>query len=925
MRLIACLSIYFSICSICFAMLSSSTEPVKSVNVGVILDTADAWIGKLCWSCIQMAHSDFYATHSYYNTRLILNVTDSKSELIAAASAAVDLIKKVAVQAIIGPQHSREANLIIQVCNKSRVPVLSFSATSPSLTSPRNPYFYRIAHNECAQAQAISALVQGFEWKEVVLIYIQDIYAEEVILCITRALQEANIHVSYHAAIPHSPDDNHVVQLLKKLTTLTTRVFIVHMSPMLGSRLFAFAREIGMMSEGYVWILTTEMTNQLASLNSSIIDTMQGVLGVGSYFPKTKEFQDFEIRWKLKFQQENPTTIRRELNIFCLWAYDAVTALAMAVERAGIKEFGFQKASTNSSNTTDFETLGVSLSGPKLGESLSKTRFQGLSGDFSLLDGEVNSSIFQIINVIGDGKKVVGFWTPENGLRRNLDSTKRDTNTSTYSTSKTNLALIIWPGDSSSAPEGLDLLANEKKLRIGVPVKPKNGFGELVNVHYDPDTDRINVSGYIVDVFKFVMDALPYHVPYEFFPFNPGDYDNFSTGSFYDDLIQEVYHGKFDAAVGDITIRAQRSQYVDFTLPFTTNEATFIVPTKQIKNKKEAWIFLKPLTWELWVTSFCFFVFIGFIVWVLEHGLNKETRISPLHHVDTGLWFSISTLVFLQWERIHGNLARFVVMIWVFVVLILTHSYTASLTTLLTVEQLRPAVTDINQLIQRGDVVGYQYSSYSIQFLKQMGFDETKLRAYETPEECDRLLTMGSRNGGIAAAFDETPYIKVLQSKYCSKYTTIGPTYQSQGFGFAFRRNSPFVPDVSRAILNLTERNQDIVNTFVNKWFKNESHCSQSTTVDASYSLELDSFRGLFLLSGIVSSSALIIYTVTFLYKHRQDFKQFYANDSLWKRIYVMLTITRQDDNRIQVGELVSRSTTTTTSNLHDINVIDAS
>ncbi|KAI4323973.1 hypothetical protein L6164_023542 [Bauhinia variegata] len=639
-----------------------------------------------------MVHSDFYATHSYYNTRLVLNVTDFKT---------VDLIKNAAVQAIIGPQHSREANLIIQVCNKARVPVLSFSATSPSLTSPRNPYFNRIAHNECAQAQAISALVQALEWKEVILIYIQDIYAEEAIPCITRALQEANIHVSYHAVIPHSPDDNHVVQELQKLTTLTTRVFIVHMSPMLGSRLFAFAREIGMMSEGYVWILTAEMTNQLASLNSSISVTMQGVLGASSYFPKAKEFQDFEIRSKIKFEQENPKTIGRELNIFCLWAYDAVTALAMAVEKGRVKEFGFQKASTNSSNTTDFETLGISLSGPKLGESPSKTRFEGLSGDFSLVDGEVNSSIFQIINVIGDGKKEVVFWTPENGLRRNLDSTKRDTNTSTYSTSKTNLALIIWPGDSSSVPEGLDLLANEKILRIGCS-----------------------------NVFKVVMDALSYHVPYEFFPFNPGHYDNFSTGSFYDDLILEVYHGKFDAAVGDITTRAQRSQYVDFTLPFTTNEATFIVPTKQIKNKNEAWIFLKPLTWELWVTSFCFFAFIGLIVWVLEHGLNKETRISPSHHVDTGFWFSISTLVFLRWERIHGNLARFVVMIWVFVVLILTQSYTASFNTLLTVEQIQPAVTDINQLIQSEDVVGYQYSSYSIQFLKQMGFDETKLRAY---------------------------------------------------------------------------------------------------------------------------------------------------------------------------------------------------
>ncbi|KAI4323941.1 hypothetical protein L6164_023512 [Bauhinia variegata] len=512
---------------------------------------------------------------------------------------------------------------------------------------------------------------------------------------------------------------------------------------MFGSRLFAMAKEIGMMSEGYVWILTSEMTNQLASLNSSITDTMQGVLGLGAYFPKTKEFQHFQVGWKSKFQQENPTIIGPELNVYCLWAYDAVTALAMAVEKAGVKEFGFQNTSIYSSSTTNFETdLGVSLIGPKLRKSLSETRFRGLSGSRIL-----------------DTRK----WTDKKS------QFNKDTDTGTYSTSKTNLGPIIWPGDSSFVPEGWDLLANRKKLRIGIPVEPGYGLDELVSAHYDPVTNGINVSGYCIDVFKVVMDALPYHVPYEFIPFNPRDNENFSTGSFYDDLMREVYLGKFDAAVGDTTIRAERSLYVDFMVPFTENEATFIVPIKQ-KRVKDACVFLKPLTWELWVTSVCFFVFIGFVVWLLERGVNKEEfRGSPSDQVG---------------QRIHSNLARFVVIIWVFVGLILTQSYTASLTTLLTVEHLRPAVTDVNQLIQSGDYIGHQHGSSIIEFLRKMGFDVTKLRVVNSIEESDYLLTLGSRNGGIAAAFAETPYIKVMQSRYCSKYTTIGPCYQSQGFGF---------------------------------------------------------------------------------------------------------------------------------------------
>ena len=54
-----------------------------------------------------------------------------------------------------------------------------------------------------------------------------------------------------------------------------------------------------------------------------------------------------------------------------------------------------------------------------------------------------------------------------------------------------------------------------------------------------------------------------------------------------------------------------------------------------------------------------------------------------------------------------SNLSRFEVIIWVFVVLILTSSYTASLTSMLTVQQLQPTLTDVNELIGRGDYVEF--------------------------------------------------------------------------------------------------------------------------------------------------------------------------------------------------------------------------
>ena len=148
-------------------------------------------------------------------------------------------------------------------------------------------------------------------------------------------------------------------------------------------------------------------------------------------------------------------------------------------------------------------------------------------------------------------------------------------------------------------------------------------------------------------------------------------------------------------------------------------------------------------------------------------------------------------------ERIVSSLARVVMIIWFFVVLILTQSYTASLTSMLTVQQLQPTVTDINELRAKGYYIGYQQGSFVLGFLKRMNFDESKFRIYNSPEELADLLSKGNANGGIAAAFDEIPYMKLFISQHCSKYTMVQPTYKFDGFAFVSALSSSLSHPIS--------------------------------------------------------------------------------------------------------------------------------
>ncbi|XP_008445297.1 glutamate receptor 2.5-like isoform X2 [Cucumis melo] len=851
------------------------------VKVGVVFDL-DSVFGEMSLSCISMALDDLYSSRSYYKTRIVLHSIDSNDTVVDAAAAALELIKKEEVQAIIGPTSSMQANFIINIGDKAEVPIISFSATRPSLTSHRSSFFFRAAQNDSSQVKAIGAIVKTFKWRQVVPIHSDNEFGEGIIPYLIDALQEVDTDVPYQSKISASARDEQIIDELNNLMKMPTRVFVVHMAPHHASRLFTKAKEIGMMKRGYVWIITDAIANLLDLIDPSVLEAMQGVVGIKTYVPRSKGLDSFKHDWRKRFQSYYPRRKEEdipEVDVFGLWAYDAAWALAMAVEKAGTDNLRYTSTNITASkmNSTNYlYTLGVNQNGQKLRDAFSNLKFRGLAGEFSLIDGQLQSSLFEIVNVNGNGRRNVGFWSAESGLRRKVEESER---------SAKGLRSIIWPGERIVTPKGWEIPTNGKKLRIGVPVK--HGFREFVSVIRDPKTNAtIDVGGYCIDVFKAVIETLPYKVDYEFVPANP----NFS----YNELTYQVFLGKFDAVVGDITIRANRSSYLDYTLPFTESGVAMVVPMKNSK-KTNAWVFLKPLTRDLWFVTAFFFVFVAFVIWILEHRVNEQFRGSPLDQLCTSLWYSFSTMVFAHREVTLNNLTRVVVVVWLFVVLIITQSYTASLASLLTVQDLKPTVTDINQLLKNGDNIGYQDGSFVYEILKSLKFHDSQLKSYESPKEMHQLFTRGSINGGISAALDEIPYIKLFLAMYCSQYTTTEPTYKADGFGFGFPIGSPLVPHISRRILEVTESER--MKKIEEKWFKTLKECTASKVAELSSTrLSINSFWALFLITGVASLCSVAFYVGKFLYDERTRWQN--VQSPIGERLYKLVGEFMKRDQR---------------------------
>ncbi|GLJ41437.1 hypothetical protein SUGI_0857670 [Cryptomeria japonica] len=219
-----------------------------------------------------------------------------------------------------------------------------------------------------------------------------------------------------------------------------------------------------------------------------------------------------------------------------------------------------------------------------------------------------------------------------------------------------------------------------------------------------------------------MLKRLDYELPFEPIPYGTGSV----TAGYYDDLVYQVYLQNFDAVVGDVTVLANRSRYVDFTQPYTESGLIIIVAISD-KRSSDSWAFLHPFTPAMWITTVTFFIFTGAVVWFLEHRQNRQFRGKP---VLTFIWFSFSTLFTTQRERIVSCLGRAVVAIWLFVVFVLVSSYTASLSSMLTVKQINvPNVENLESLIAQNLPIGYHQGSFIDKYLvQQLVVDESALR-----------------------------------------------------------------------------------------------------------------------------------------------------------------------------------------------------
>ncbi|OQU89532.1 hypothetical protein SORBI_3002G208800 [Sorghum bicolor] len=643
---------------------------------------------------------------------------------------------------------------------------------------------------------------------------------------------------------------------------MQTRVFIVHMSSTRASLIFTMAKDAGMMSKGFVWIITNGLANIIDLLNPSVIEAMNGVIGIRFHVPKSQKLDtSFLIRWNKIYQRYNPNKLplNKSITIVGLWAYDTVWALAQAAEKVGLSGNRNKRLQPHK-NSTCLDSLAISINGAELLTEIVQNKFQGVSGTFDLTERQLQVSTLQIINVIGGTWRHIGFWTSKNGLSRHLNQNELEITGS--SASMPNLNLVSWPGESIEIPRGWEFPTSGKKLRVGVT---SSAYPEFISTSKDPVTNATRVSGLSIDIFENALKRLPFALSYEYQAFDIAG-DSTSSRS-YDDFIYQVYLQRYDIAVADITIIYNRSLYVDFTIPYTESGVGMIVPVKE-KVNSNMWIFLKPLSQGMWFKSIIFIIYTRIAICLLEYLSGNRYLHGSFSLKQLGIQILKFFFIFEEKDMLEYFLSRVVHRVWKIVLLVLASSYTASLASILTVQQLSPTLTDIHELQKQGGYVGFHQGSYMEGLLVDIGFDRSKMRPYHTPDDFHVALSNGVENGGVDALVLDVPYIKLFLAKYCKRYTMVGPIYKSAGFAFALPKRSPLLAELSKAIINIT--GGDTIIQIEKKWIDQNS-CQHDEEMDGSGAITFGGFRGLFLLTGFVTACSILVAFLMCHYKRQEE------------------------------------------------------
>jgi ABC-type amino acid transport substrate-binding protein len=262
-------------------------------------------------------------------------------------------------------------------------------------------------------------------------------------------------------------------------------------------------------------------------------------------------------------------------------------------------------------------------------------------------------------------------------------------------------------------------------------------------------------------------------------------------------LLEGVTDGSLDAAVAAFTITPEREKNFDFTHAFYTTGLGIAVsgkvhnPWLTVAGRFISVAFLKV------VSSLTLVLLgVGVLVWWFEHKKNpQQFNGSTARGIGSGFWWSAVTMTTVGYgDKAPVTLAgRILGLIWMFVAIIIISSFTAAITSSLTVTQLETVIKGPEDLPKV--TVGTMANTTSESYLKQI---HIPFHSYGSPQEGLAAL----KEGKVQALVYDAPILRYyIHQNYIGSLEVLPYRLQRQEYGIALQPNSPLREQINVVLL----------------------------------------------------------------------------------------------------------------------------
>ena len=300
------------------------------------------------------------------------------------------------------------------------------------------------------------------------------------------------------------------------------------------------------------------------------------------------------------------------------------------------------------------------------------------------------------------------------------------------------------------------------------------------------EDDEGNLVGFSIDLWDEIANRVD-------FTYEWARYETVS------EIIDAVEAQEVDAAIAAISITSDREQRIDFTYDYYDSGLLIIVPNNLTNPVQLVQALLNPALLQIFAVFAIIIVIAAHIYWLTERNRDPNFPTTYAKGIWEGIWWATVTVTTVGYgdRTPHGVAGRVMAIVWMFMGLFLIANFTASVTSVITVEEIRGSINNLSDL--RGRAVVTLDGSTSETALRERGINPMTRRDIDAAY--DTLL----EGRADAIVYDAPVLMYYAANAGAGQVNIVGSVFNEESYGIALPQNDPYREAINLAILEIIE------------------------------------------------------------------------------------------------------------------------